>query len=643
MVPGGITEIIWHFAGYLKIFDDIARFRITPDEGDYRSDTDDYTSHRSEFALTPADDETSSRSVAFQDAQAAEEPDHHLPRSHLPSASNIDIDRFLPPQPHIVMAPISPGSGGGGGGSDVIKAVYQEGGEQSEVQTHQYNNMYDDDAVTGTHSANALAALNALDAEAGHAIATMVAGAGSVVPAEWYVPHDTTSLPAFVAAHDQDWAAHDGAADLHSVKPGYYLNGLLQDPAPLPPDQVPSPDPLPAPDLGHGLGQWALDGGNTATNGAYIVDLTDSARTMVVMGDYFKTNAVFQTNSYMDNDHVTVGGTGASIATGGDQATNIADFVQHPGIYDSLPSYFAGPNWSVDVVHGDYFNVRALVQSNYLSDNDVTMQSSSSTHYEVHAGQNELGNYVLINDGDFNYDLVVVGGSYHGMNVIYQNNFLYNNDTVQITGDGINPNQTVSTGGNQLTNTATIENYGGNHNLPWASDLDGLVHNISGGATEIDPSFGNLIAGNGGTFHILYVTGNYYDVNAIWQTNIVSDANMAVQLQQSPSNIAAAYYGDSMATQNVSTGGNVLSNDAAIVDVGNSNTYVNGQAYGDTILIQANLVNQDSDHVVQTNPHALVPEVIAFVGHDDTPTTSDPQHQATAALPHDDPMSCVLH
>jgi hypothetical protein len=364
---------------------------------------------------------------------------------------------------------------------------------------------------------------------------------------------------------------------------------------------------------------------------------------MVVMGDYFKTNAVFQTNSYMDNDHVTVGGTGASITTGGDQATNIADFVQHPGIYESLPSYFAGPNWSVDLVHGDYFNVRALVQSNYLSDNDVTMQSSSSTHYEIHAGQNELGNYVLINDGDFHYDLVVVGGSYHGMNVIFQNNVLYNNDTVQITGDGIDPNQTVSTGGNQLTNTATIENYGGSNHLPWTSDLDGLVHNISGGATEIDPSFGNLIAGNGGTFHILYVTGNYYDVNAIWQTNIVSDANMAIQLQQPPSNVAAAYYGDSMATQNVSTGGNVLSNDAAIVDVGNTNTYVNGHAYGDTILIQANLVNHDTDHVVQTNPQALVPEVIAFVGHDDTTTTSDPQHQATTALPHDDPMSCVLH
>jgi hypothetical protein len=152
-----------------------------------------------------------------------------------------------------------------------------------------------------------------------------------------------------------------------------------------------------------------------------------------------------------------------------------------------------------------------------------------------------------------------------------------------------------------------------------------------------------LIAGNGGTFHILYVTGNYYDVNAIWQTNIVSDANMAIQLQGSPAAATADYYGGSMATQNVSTGGDVLSNDAAIVDVGNTSTHVNGQAYGDSILIQANLVNQDSDHVAQTNPQVLVPEVIAFVGQDNATDNSDPQHHATTTLPHDDPMAGVLH
>jgi hypothetical protein len=250
---------------------------------------------------------------------------------------------------------------------------------------------------------------------------------------------------------------------------------------------------------------------------------------------------------------------------------------------------------------------------------------------------------VLINDGDFNYDLIVVGGSYHGMNVIFQKNILYNNDTVKITGDGVDPNQTVSTGDNQLTNNATIESYGGSKALAWNSSLDDLIHNIPGGATELDPSFGKLIAGNGGTLNILYITGDYYDVNAIWQTNIVSDANMAIQLQESPSAVTTGYYGDSMATQNVATGDNVLSNDAVIVDVGNTDVHVNGQVYGDSILIQANLV-EDSDHVTQTDSQALVPEVIAFVGPDDNTTdNSEPQQHATTSIPHDDPMANILN
>jgi hypothetical protein len=98
-----------------------------------------------------------------------------------------------------------------------------------------------------------------------------------------------------------------------------------------------------------------------------------------------------------------------------------------------------------------------------------------------------------------------------------------------------------------------------------------------------------------------------------------------------------------MATQNVATGGNVLSNDAAIVDVGNTNIHVGGQVYGDSILIQANLVAENSDHVTQTDPQALVPEVIAFIGSDETTINPDQQQHAPAPIPHDDPMANVLH
>jgi hypothetical protein len=137
-----------------------------------------------------------------------------------------------------------------------------------------------------------------------------------------------------------------------------------------------------------------------------IVDLTHAARTMVVMGDYFKTDAMFQTNTTINHDHISVSdGAGApSVTSGGNVANNIADFVEHPGIYSAIPVTYAGPNWSVD-----------------------------------------------------------------------------------------------------------------------ARTIDGL---LAGGATSLDPNLGNAIAGNGGTFRVNYISGNYYDVNAVWQNNVTEDVNV---------------------------------------------------------------------------------------------------------------------
>ena len=86
---------------------------------------------------------------------------------------------------------------------------------------------------------------------------------------------------------------------------------------------------------------------------------------------------------------------------------------------------------------------------------------------------------------------------------------------------------------------------------------------------------------------VLYVTGDYYDVNAVWQTNITSDVNVMYQLQNQPSADLMALHPDGTVTQSVTTGGNELTNDAAIVDVNPDATYVNGHVYTDSILVQA--------------------------------------------------------
>jgi hypothetical protein len=87
---------------------------------------------------------------------------------------------------------------------------------------------------------------------------------------------------------------------------------------------------------------------------------------------------------------------------------------------------YTGPNWRVDVVTGDYYNVHAVVQDNYLFHNDVIAQTSADTRYDLVGGHDQLGNLAQIFDGTIHYDLIVVQGAHHGMHVIFQNNILAN-------------------------------------------------------------------------------------------------------------------------------------------------------------------------------------------------------------------------
>lgn len=643
MASASLIEVIWHFAGYLKIFEDIARDRIEYDESIAPGPVADYTTPRPnyEHPFTPDDLETQGmRTPELMPDEAS-----HLPRVHFAKATGDEPDLDFYPAPRLAnVLPPMPAVGSSSSGSDFhIKVTYQPGGEQSEVEVHQHNILYDDDTLLPANSVLPASGLTLqLAADTTALVERMADGANSEIPREWWIPQDGARAADFLTTHDAHWAASGGSPDLHSVQPGYYLNGVRQDPAPTAPDHQPPPDPAPLADTGHALGQWAVLGQNSSINAALIVDLGESGRTMIVQGDYFKTDAIFQTNTTIDHDHVSMTGTAVSTAVdGGNVANNVADFVQHPGVYASLPVTYAGPNWSVDVVDGNYYNVHTLVQTNYLFDNDIIAQVSADTHYNLVGGYNQLGNLAQIFDGSIHYDLIVIQGAYHGMNVIFQNNLLLNNDQINMVAEGADPTQSVESGGNSLLNEATIENYGGNNFGAMSAGLSSVLSALESGQTSLDPKLGMAVDGTGGVFNVLYVRGDYYDVNAVWQTNVTSDVNVIYQLQNQPSVGALSYYPNGAETQSVSTGGDHLTNDAAIVDVGPTNTYVNGQAYSDTILVQANLLPANQDQAVSADTHALVPELIAFVNDSQDDTHSVPVIVPCPAQP--DPIGSMLH
>jgi hypothetical protein len=519
---------------------------------------------------------------------------------------------------------------------------YQDGGEQTQLTVHQYNFMHDDDANL---SADALVAVEPLiarlNSDAMATIEQLAADANAQIPVNWQMPQTDGGATDFVIAHDAAWAERGGTPDTHSMTPGYYVNGELQE---RPAEPAPPVEPEKLPDTGDGIGQWASLGSNFSINAALIVDIGEGARTMVVMGDYFKTNAIFQTNTTVDHDHITVsGGTHEPSAANNDQdvATNIADFAQNPSIYTGFAAHAAGPNWSVDVVDGDYYSVHAVAQVNLLSDNDVATQVSSSSHYNLVSGHNEQGNLALIYDGSIQYDLIIIKGSYHGLNVIFQNNILLNNDKIVMSADGADPSQSASSGNNGLLNEAEIANYGGDTFDDLPGNLELIQSLIAAGMTSLDPELAGALIGHGGPLKVLYITGDYYDINAVWQTNITSDVDVMYQLQNQPLADLIALHPDGAVTQSVTTGGNELHNDAAIVDVNPDATYVKGQIYTDSILVQANLVPTESDHAVNADTNALVTELIAFV--DDHPQDAASPPPAIANSVQSDPMASMLH
>lgn len=642
MASASFVEIISHFAGYLQIFHDIARDRPHYDETIAPDRFGDYTTPRPNYDHRFSPDDLATKGGFVPELIAEDVMD--VFRGRLPKLSreslSPDTDSFPPALNPKLPVPTA-GGGGGGSGEVQIRVTYQEGGEETQLTVHQHNFMNDNDTNLPEEALAIVEPLiSSLNDNAFTTLENLVASANAEIPTEWWMTKTDGGAVEFISAHDAAWAERDGTPDEHSVAPGYYVNGELEE---RPVEETPPAKFDDVPDTGHAVGQWASMGSNESINAALIADIGEGVRTMMVMGDYYKTDAMFQTNTIVDEDEVHVsGGEGEPSVTSGDNAvTNIADFVQYASIYADLPTFSAGPNWIVDKVEGDYYSVHAVTQTNYLSDNDVATQVSANSHYNIVAGHNQLGNVALVVDGEIQYDLIIIQGSYHGMNVIFQNNILLNNDNIVVSADGADPSQSVNSGNNSLSNEGTIENYGGYDFREMIPGLKVINDLLAAGATSIDPELGGLIAGHGGPLRVLYVTGDYYDINAVWQTNITSDVNVMYQLQQEPSADLLALHPDADLTQSVNTGDNQQSNDAAIVDVNPDVIYVDGEVYTDSVLVQAELVPVNQDNAVNADTDALVTELIAFV--DDSQDHDNCGTSHVSLTVQGDPIGSVLH
>lgn len=644
MVPGGVTEIVYHFAGYLNLITETAKDRIVYEDGGVPVRPNDYVVDLRDNVVRPDLEEIETERIPdspFALSDPAKPFEIHASYQHpLKPFHEGDDDVHapsvkLPSLAKPVLASESLDF------SLKINLLYRNGGEQQMLDATQSNNLEDDDLL-GAQEGSAVTQLHDIDIDV--ALAELIDQAERQTPDDLALPVSGSGAAAeFMAARDAAFK-EDGGDSEHSVDPGYYVNGELME---APEDEPAAEEPTaeePAPIDAALKGQWAELGANEATNAALIVDIKEASNTMIVLGDYFKTNAIVQTNAYIDDDNVRVaGGDGyAPIIGGNDTADNIAEFVENDGIFPQTPIFHAGLQWNIAVVEGDFYDVNVVYQKNILQDNDVAVQDTQYTHYEAYLGENDQLNLFQLFNGEVKYDLIVVCGDFHAANLIFQYNVLLDQDILKIAaneeaGDGTS--QAASTGGNELLNDAVIVGYGDNFFAVPEDELDAILEALATRQTSLDPSLGWLVPGNGSsTLDVLYVTGDYYDINAIWQVNVIADVDTAIQYF----GLADPEEGGETFTQNASTGNNILTNDAAIVDVGANNSLVAGEVYQDTILIQANLVTDNNDKIVHADPNTLVNEVIAFTG-DDAGQTNETELPETGGTDlNGDPMGSIL-
>ncbi len=640
MVPGGVTEIIWHFAGYFHFIDETMKDRFIYEDGAIRVRPDDYVLNLKDNTLKPDLEQFETDKIPSPLIETSEDvkPSEILPPGLYPIRNLLETDTDTDSPGKIPMN-LRPAMGGGGDHMGhmlqrKITLTYESGGEQQLLEIDQTNSNNDDDellvaadsGVTDLH-----------DIDIGETLQEMIDAAEGQTPDSLALPQQGTAAAAeFIAARDAETAESGGGSDGdNSVTPGRYVNGERQDET-----QPPATPEEPAvPDLA-AKGQWAELGENDATNAALIVDLKEATNTMIVLGDFFKTNAIVQTNCFIDNDQIDVaGGIPAIVIGDGNKADNIAEFEQRPGVFFEISGYFAGLHWNVDVVQGNFYDINLVTQKNLLQDNDVAVLESENVHYEAHLGENQQLNLTQVFDGEIHYDLIVVLGSYHGANLIFQYNVLLDSDILKLLygGEaGEATSQSAESGQNALLNDAAIVNYGDDTFAPVDEELDDLLAALASQAGTLDPSFGWLVPGNGsGVLNVLYVTGDYYDINAIWQINVIADVDTAIQYLngQPPAD-------DGTLTQSASSGGNDVGNDAVIVDVGSTSAQVGGEVYQDTILIQGNLVTDDQDKIVYGDPTQLVSEIVAFTAEEEEPQTD--VTDARAPILQDDTMGSIL-
>jgi len=638
MNSGGITETIWHFAGYLHIADEVARASTLYSGEPQKLPSEDDANPLRESAKELSFDETSSQPVFVREPAPPvphlDAPHYLITLPHVPVTAKLVMSAPTLPRLELIEEPsfqrlVSIPS------AHVIKVEYQPGGSETLADLRQLNHAEDRDLVTsnairGSDGAPVIPAELHLD----DVRDAMVAQAEAAVPAELQ-PASAASTEILIEtfkARAETWVAtgspNSDGSPAQTAPEGRIVDGVASD-ADLPvpslleitpwrPDESAKAEdageasPAPAqveqthdaPEPTDGVATIAETGMNTQINAAIIIDLDEAVGSLMIGGDHFFSRGIVQVNILTDSDHVDIAVEGTlapTVVTQENAAYNVAEFVTHV-MTASVHGAAATPLWSIDLMPGDFYDIKSIRQINDLNDNDRTVQAEDGTYFDLKTGGNAQVNLTEVHGVD-SYDMIVVMGNYYRADWIYQYNIVLDPDSAKIFATGDADDQTdVTTGFNQLVNLATIETYDSAEFKELNHARRELMEAIGAGHTIVIPHSDWNLYGPGGTLKVLYIPGDYYDINVITQVNLLVDADQSIQASASDGT-----------TQGIAAGGNTAINEAHIIDPGTLSTskYLGGDAYEESVLIQVNMIT-DTDTVTIHDTQTLVSELVAF-------------------------------
>lgn len=631
MADGGTTEIIWHFAGFLRLIEESPASRSSYDTFHHGVRVDDFKAGKLHEAR-PGNDlpELTSKPAKFTLPDVPPVPfDAKLLANDADAAKlAVQAHHAAPHEPSDFSAPH-----GGGGGIPApqmelhYSVSYEDGGNDKLATITQSNFMDDDDVLVDTlvqGSGEGLSEMHTIDIP--ETLSGMLDKAHAATPDD-LVPVNNSAFQwkELVETHD---AAIRHGGDVGTVDEGTYVNGEAVSGKP---PELPDRPELPS--TGEPGTQVMEAGGNTAINAAVIADLNEATGTLIVLGDYYETNAIVQSNIYSDNDQTLPGTAHAAQASTGDNlAANIASLVAEE--VAGQRGTGIGP-WglsvNVTIADGDLYDVKALTQRNWISDNDEAVQTTSDAFSATYVGGNQQVNAAKFVDLA-NYDVIIVLGNYHDFNMISQTNILIDDDILGATGGGSGVGDANLHGGrNHLLNDASIENHGVNGFKDLTGDLESLINSINGHGTPGLHDWASLAGSASGRLDVLVVRGDYWDINVISQTNVIVDADVGLQ-----------HLADGGGSQWMNTGGNTAHNMAQIIDVGGIfDQYLGGHHYTDAVMIQAEYMDASST-VVNNDTMSLISEAVAFAGGLDQSLDDESLDSALGHVGHDDMMGAVL-